>query len=359
MNTKAKITSLEIKNFRGFDHLKIEKLSKINIFVGRNSIGKTSLLEALWILTGKNAENVLRLNLFRRFRFSGDKENFIYPFHQLNKEKEPTFIYKKSDSDKEYKLVLKLIDKNTQKTTDIDIKHFSEQNSSKHIHGFKLEFYEQNEKINESTIFSEEGRLKQKNEIIKNFIREGSCIFIRTFKIEHDAVSKVITDDKKKELIFYLNQIHSDIENLEMTGDDIYVKIKNSPKFIPIHFMGDGVIKILAIYCSLYFQEKKFAVIDEIENGLHYRSQPFLWKIISQLSSTKDIDIFISTHSYEVIKYLVEFLQQEENKKYRDLFMIHTLFKNPNHNNKLDIISSNYSRFSEKIQDESEIRGLK
>src|SRR5207248_10243537 len=41
------LNSLEIKNFRGFRHLQIERLGRVNLIVGKNNVGKTSLLEAL------------------------------------------------------------------------------------------------------------------------------------------------------------------------------------------------------------------------------------------------------------------------------------------------------------------------
>ena len=45
--SKLVLDSLEIKNFRAFKHLRIEKLGRVNLIVGKNNIGKTSLLEAL------------------------------------------------------------------------------------------------------------------------------------------------------------------------------------------------------------------------------------------------------------------------------------------------------------------------
>ena len=36
------LDSLEIKNFRCFEHLVIEKLGRVNLIVGKNSLGKTS-----------------------------------------------------------------------------------------------------------------------------------------------------------------------------------------------------------------------------------------------------------------------------------------------------------------------------
>ena len=41
------LESLEIKGYRCFEHLVIEKLGRVNLIVGSNGVGKTSLLEAI------------------------------------------------------------------------------------------------------------------------------------------------------------------------------------------------------------------------------------------------------------------------------------------------------------------------
>src|SRR5437763_1762964 len=41
------LNSLEIRNLRGFRHLQIERLGRVNLIVGKNNIGRSSLLETL------------------------------------------------------------------------------------------------------------------------------------------------------------------------------------------------------------------------------------------------------------------------------------------------------------------------
>ena len=39
------IKNIDISNFRGIDHLKIDDFSKVNVFLGQNNSGKTTMLE--------------------------------------------------------------------------------------------------------------------------------------------------------------------------------------------------------------------------------------------------------------------------------------------------------------------------
>jgi AAA15 family ATPase/GTPase len=43
------ITGIEIKGFKGLEHLFIPRLSRINLVGGKNNAGKTSLLEAVFL----------------------------------------------------------------------------------------------------------------------------------------------------------------------------------------------------------------------------------------------------------------------------------------------------------------------
>ncbi len=47
------LNSLEIRNFRAFRDLKIERLDRVNLIVGKNNVGKTSLLEAVQLYASR------------------------------------------------------------------------------------------------------------------------------------------------------------------------------------------------------------------------------------------------------------------------------------------------------------------
>lgn len=53
------LDSLEIRNFRTFRHLKMERLARVNLIVGENNVGKTTLLEALQLYASRGEPSVV------------------------------------------------------------------------------------------------------------------------------------------------------------------------------------------------------------------------------------------------------------------------------------------------------------
>ncbi len=55
--------NLEIRQFRAFDYIKIDQLGHINLFLGKNNVVKSTLLEALWLYANLGSPEVMRANL--------------------------------------------------------------------------------------------------------------------------------------------------------------------------------------------------------------------------------------------------------------------------------------------------------
>ena len=66
-----KISSLELVNFRNYDHLELTGFSNINIIIGSNGVGKTNIVEAIYLLS-----------LGRSFR-AGTNKNLILFEHDF------------------------------------------------------------------------------------------------------------------------------------------------------------------------------------------------------------------------------------------------------------------------------------
>src|ERR1700752_2234554 len=65
-----KIKNLHVEGFRGLSSLSIRELSAVNLFVGKNNSGKTTLLEALRLLLTQDARTRIYEILTSREEFS-------------------------------------------------------------------------------------------------------------------------------------------------------------------------------------------------------------------------------------------------------------------------------------------------
>ena len=74
--------SLSVENFRCFEKLEVSRLAKINLLVGANNVGKSSILEAVFIHSGlDNAALPFRANALRGIQqYSSNTEDMFGSF---------------------------------------------------------------------------------------------------------------------------------------------------------------------------------------------------------------------------------------------------------------------------------------
>ena len=53
------LKSLQIHQFRTFKHLEIPHLSRVNLITGKNNVGKSCFLEALWLYANRGSQIVI------------------------------------------------------------------------------------------------------------------------------------------------------------------------------------------------------------------------------------------------------------------------------------------------------------
>ena len=74
-------TKIKIENFKVFKSIEISDFSRINVFFGKNNCGKSTLLDALFILTGiSNPQLIMRTNQFRDYTKLKDLSYFFSQF---------------------------------------------------------------------------------------------------------------------------------------------------------------------------------------------------------------------------------------------------------------------------------------
>jgi AAA15 family ATPase/GTPase len=298
---------LKINNFRGFDSLEIDGLSKINLFVGKNNSGKTSILEALFLLSGMVYTDLPSvINSFRGF--DSETESLKYLFYNLSYQNKPS-IYGKFSDNKERRLELEAI---AQKRKDIRAI------STPKINGIKFLFSQKNSSQKEAETFS---LVFDNSETNLDFETPGSAsemfnaIFIPANRNDigvFSRLSEMIIKKEESAIVKTLQDAFGDrILRTSIVGDDVYFDIKDIGTLIPIKIMGEGIRRFLSIVTSVSGKQLAFACIDEIENGLHYSAHKRLWKELLSVVLQSDIQLFITTHNIEVVSSLKTVLEKD------------------------------------------------
>ncbi|BCL36053.1 AAA family ATPase [Nostoc sp. MS1] len=69
------LKSVKIENFRGFQSFELQQLGRVNLLVGKNNTGKTSILEAIQLLCSRNNLEPLRQAMTKRGEFYFDENS--------------------------------------------------------------------------------------------------------------------------------------------------------------------------------------------------------------------------------------------------------------------------------------------
>lgn len=74
-----------IERFRGIRYANIPELSRVNVFFGKNNCGKSSLLEAIFLVCGQsNPQLPININILRGYRTLHNINDLSIDFYNLD-----------------------------------------------------------------------------------------------------------------------------------------------------------------------------------------------------------------------------------------------------------------------------------
>lgn len=336
--------SIHIKNYKNLKDLKIDSLSKINLIVGKNNVGKSTLLEAISIFaSGGNMSSLLEILDIR-----GEVYDFSYSLEQdtiiekqlesfislISDRKTETFIDNGiciiSDlnvdgiikKEVEIKLAKYIETSNDNKLQSISRTFLSNEDPRSGDPNIEYGILVKNIINNESQdiLYKLGGRIRQ---ILPNIVQKTKPYeLVRTNQISRDKnpdlFDNISLTPLEKEIITALKIIDPNIENINFLSEESNNRLNRIKKRVPfvvfsssseklrLTSMGDGINRVLTIILALLNSKDGFLLIDEFENGLHYSVQSQLWEIIFHLSDKLNVQVFATTHSDDCIKSFIE-----------------------------------------------------
>lgn len=318
------LQSLEVRNYRNLRHLTIEKLGRVNLLLGKNNTGKTSVLEAVAIHVNRGRFDVLLHFLEER------GENYIHFESQGTKEsadivKTVNALFNGYPTQIPFEYTIEIGDEISKRTI-IKYVWYTEIYLDKQNYPTKKIFSEgemlSNDALVGIEIKSQGGSFFCPIQAVASFARGQTPLsvfiggdalpnyqFVRTNHISRDDNSSLwdnILFKEEKEVIDALRLIESSIEDIafrqERSPERVaVVKLKSIDGPIPLRSMGDGINRILTIILAMVNCRNGYFFIDEFENGLHYSVQEQLWEVIFNLAERLNIQVFATTHSSDCI----------------------------------------------------------
>jgi predicted ATP-dependent endonuclease of OLD family len=267
------LTSVHLKNFRGFKDTEVGPLKRVNLIVGQNNTGKTGLLEALVLLLSEppNYANNLPM-LFRSV--GGDWNENFWKWICFNKDpKNIVEITGTIDNSLNFGVLLG-------------------------SGGRPVVLGQATCMLGTMPFFASGQR--------KNGSLKAIVFSTRSSEPKQDAIdyNRVVLRRKKGQVEALLKKVEPRLEAIEtlQTGQEplLYADVGLS-EMIPVTQMGQGFSRLLDIYSEIVASESKVLLIDEIENGLHYSVLPTIWKGLFNAAKEVDVQIFATTHSWECV----------------------------------------------------------
>ncbi len=336
------LNSLEIKNFRILEDFKVSKLRRVNLIVGKNNSGKSSVLEALRIYAG-NAQRVLLEQIAaghdETYRLKENEQiesDIQLPFEDF-------FFGRQFPQDE---------------ALAISIGELASGDDALRIeHGFLIE--EEDPVKNElGEIMGTKTRLNRipnpssddtSSEAISHalFVTKGArsfppiqidrrrspplryssmkipgtlpCSVIPTQFISIDDLAdewdKIVFTEHEEVVRDALRIITPEFENLTFVRNDednrylrqrfrrfAKVRMSDSPHPVPLNSLGDGMLRVLQLVLKVFPAKGGFLLIDEFENGLHFSVQEKVWELLFEMAQRLDIQVFATTHSWDCIE---------------------------------------------------------
>jgi len=307
-------SSIVISRFRGLENLTLKKLNRINILAGLNNSGKTSVLEAIYLLANLN-----------------DIDAFLKI--ETQRAKLPERLYVKWLEDN-FRFNIELTGVFNGEQVNVSIKS-GQTTDPPNENGYlaTLELH--------SVVAKEERdcrvhlyRGKESQFYYKKIVVLCNSIMTNPYSLNENDLQKAHAkafNEKKIDVVidFIRNRVDPGIQKIELINmSDMNRFSVTSDRFdrsVDLTSYGEGVQRIFQIGLSMAYASNGVLLIDEFETAIHKSLLVDFSRFVHQLAEKFNVQVFLTSHSKECIDsfitndYMIEditayVLKEEEGK---------------------------------------------
>ena len=327
------IRSFTARNFRCFQDFTIDSLERVNLIVGSNNVGKTALLEAIWVHHGRsNPELGIRVNSFRGMNmalvgisidrrapmsdlfFNFDRDTQIELEGQGDWGDGPKTLHVYIEAERRYEapLVPQILPGLPIPPGLLGIGGDAGQGASPLSNstlGQAIVFHytdELGDEFESRAIITETG---------VQFVRapmplSPAGVFLasrhRSDPMEDvDHFGKLEVSGREKDIVGLLAHVEPRLKRLAvivLNGSPTLHGDIGMERLVPLPLMGDGIGRLLSMGLAIANVPGGVVLVDEFENGLYYAAMRSVWKGIAAFARQYDVQVFATTHSEECVR---------------------------------------------------------
>ena len=335
-------SSIRIKGYRGLDSLRMQGLGRVNLLVGTNNCGKTSILECIELLRSAGDLTVLSAIAGRRGEWAHaideDARRSLGPHPEplniahlfANRElARPICIEanRVGDSDPATRNDRVTVYIKDPAGSGHDEPNAEPEGDDGNAHlDLRVEWSNAEGEYGSRAFVTDDGVLLWPRRPLR--ARNGSSQavqFVRTSGVKAADVvqsySGYVFTDKDEPIKQALRIVEPAIEDIApaMAHDrrlldrdapgGVVLKLRGIAGQVPIGSLGDGMWRMLGLALSLANARGGALLVDEIDTGLHYSVMEDMWRMISEQATALSVQVFATTHSrdcYESLAAIAE-----------------------------------------------------
>ncbi len=287
--------SLQIEQYRKLKSIDVTNLKRINIFAGGNNLGKTSMLEAFYLLSQLN-------NINTYFDLEKYRGKFTNEFHSVWMDKNFISSIELAGDFNNVKTTLNISSEETVEniertgylSTIISNATVGTDNLSSSIHLYSNK---------EPEMRYEVSKILCNAAFTSPYRYNGNLL-----QTAHTSAVKEGYFERVKD--FIREKLDSSIKNIELiseAGENRFmVTTEDNQKPIDLTKYGEGLQRVFEIALLLGYCKDGILCVDEIDSALHKSLLIAFTQFIQETAQEFNVQVFLSTHSKECIDAFVE-----------------------------------------------------
>ncbi len=311
------LDSITIENFRAFQRLNINQFQRVNLVVGKNNVGKSTLLEAIRLYAYRGSIDILwqilegrdegrRTNAAMSVGSNPDDETTqdqlsviksLFYGRQTIKARSSKAVIGPAGAD-ELRLSLWVEPYTDSQLPLLENAHLDDYALHVTYGRMDLGLHPLSRPVSRRTGMYVE-------------LPAIPCVTIPITGIPAAQIEKwwdaIALTPSEADVLDALRIISPQVERLSLIarrGNRTYpiVRLQGMDEPVPLRSLGEGMVRLFWIALALANSKNGILLIDEVDTGLHYSVQSLVWKLIFETAERLNVQVFATTHSQDCIK---------------------------------------------------------